>query len=71
MRFSSSDKGSTNTRLYSLLDPMGLSNRIFDGNDYDLISIINEKIDFTKAEEYLGQEREKSKLFISRALQND
>lgn len=68
-RYSSKNsKVSTNSRIYSLLDLMGLKNRILKGTE-KIEEVINYGIDFEKVNNKLEDFRYKSKKFLKEALE--
>lgn len=69
LRFSSDDRLSTNSRIYSLLSQLGLESRVFS-NDSDLNEIILKDIDFEEVDNILLKKRNESNLFLDQALQN-
>lgn len=56
------------SRFYSLLKTFGLENRVISEEDPIDPSLIREEIDFTKVNEILSDEREKSMRFLREAL---
>lgn len=68
-RFEKSNSASTNTRLDTLLNRLGLKKRLLKSNE-DIFKSINSKIDYDKVNEELEAFRNESKQFISNALRN-
>ena len=64
---SKNSKVSTNSRIYSLLDLMGLKNRILKGTE-QLDNVINYQINFEEINNKLEYFRNKSKKFLKVAL---
>lgn len=56
------------SRFYSLLKTFGLENRVISEEDSIDLNLIKEEIDFTKVNEVLADEREKSLKFLKEAL---
>lgn len=68
-RYSSKNsKVSTNSRIYSLLDLMGLKNRILKGTE-KIDDVINYKMNFEEVNNKLEDFRNKSKKFLKEALE--
>lgn len=68
-RFVKSNSASTNTRLDTLLSRLGLEERLLKANE-DISKCMNMQIDYDKVHEKLEVFRNKSKEFISNALEN-
>ena len=67
-RFSSKNsKVSTNSRIYSLLDLVGLQNRLLKGYE-EIDNIINKKIDFSEVNDKIKTFRNNSKEFLKNSL---
>ncbi len=66
-RYTRKTKTSTNSRIDTLLKMAGLNNRLFNG-DEDVKKLINQNIDFERANKRLQVEREKGYQFIRAAL---
>lgn len=66
-RYTRNTKSSTNSRLDTLFNMVGIDNRIFYG-DEDVINVLNQKIDFEYANGRLAKEREKGYEFIKEAI---
>jgi len=64
------EKISTNSRIYSLLETIGLENRLIK-DDNNIKEILNSEIDFKPVNEKLSDFREDSKRFLTEALKNN
>lgn len=69
-RFKDADKNSTNSRIYSLLNLLGLSNRIVKNVIYDNSYHITTPIDYNIVYARLNNERINSRNFLYSALNN-
>ena len=63
-------KVSMNSRIYDLLDLVGLRNRLLTKH-IDISKIINEKIDYSAVNKIISRNRIESKKFLLMALQSD
>ena len=70
-RFSTKNsKVSTNSRIYSLLDLVGLQNRLLKGNE-NVEDVIKQKIDFENVNNKIDNFRNSSKNFLRRSLKSN
>lgn len=65
-RYSKDDKQSTNSRIYSLLNTLGLKDRLINNTSVD--EFIKNKTDFKKVKEKLEKEKRKSYNYLDVAL---
>lgn len=69
-RFDRNDKKSMNDRLVTILNMVGLSDRLVDANDNVSADFLYD-VDFDKAHELLNQKRQKDRQFLTDALHYD
>lgn len=69
-RYKNKSKVSTNSRLDSLLNIVGLNDRMLDGNE-DVTDLMDKEIDYTEVDRILKKFREDSKEFLRGALNKD
>ena len=67
-RFNNNSAKSTNSRLYSMLELIGIENRIIEDNNCDLFNIIDMNIDYKTVKQKLEELRKISNDYLDRAL---
>ena len=68
-RFKSNEAGSTNSRLYSLMEMFGMESRIaVDASEQEAIRILNDSIDFDKFDETLKEKQILSNKYLDNVM---